>query len=143
MTLSSTDKILLEIDDDLNKLRYNSSVTIEVGKNADMKSYSGKVVTAYDILPSDVSEDRTLVALDENISPDLLTGDLMYRSISEEASDILQIDRRAVKWEDQKAFVYVLDGDMVQKRYVTAVQNSSDNVWILDGLSEGQTLIVE
>jgi hypothetical protein len=32
---------------------------------------------------------------------------------------------------------------MIQKRYVETALSASDAVWILDGLEEGQTLIVD
>ena len=52
------------------------------------------------------------------------------------------LDQRAVQKEDGKYCVRILDGDTVQKRYVAAVKVNTEKMWILDGLSEGQLLIV-
>ena len=57
--------------------------------------------------------------------------------------DVLMVDSRAVEREEGKEFVYILDGDMVKKRFVKTGLNSSSGVWILDGLEADQTLILD
>ncbi len=143
VSLYSTDKFLLQAEDSTNKLRYNANVTIEVGRDENRKTYSGKVIVAPHILPSSVSTDLTLVELDEDVSSDLLKGTIRYRGISEEVYNILQIEKKAIEREAGKEFVYILDGDMVQKRYIKTTLHTVDAAWVLDGLYEGQTLIVD
>ena len=56
---------------------------------------------------------------------------------------MLLVDWRAVDSENGKSYVYVLEDDMVQKRYVAPGLNNREKVWILDGLHEGQTVIAD
>ena len=84
-----------------------------------------------------------MVELDEEVSSDFFKGNIRYRGISEEVCNVLQIEKKAIEREAGKEFVYILDGDMVQKRYIKTAMNTVDIVWVLDGLYEGQTLIVD
>lgn len=143
LSMYSTDKVLFKAEKAADKLRYNMDVTIEVGALNARKSYSGKVVTAPAILPASLSQDLILIELDQEIEANLLKGSILFRGISEEVQDILMVERQAVHREGGKDYVYVLEGDMIQKRYVEIGLNSLEGVWILDGLEEGQTLIVD
>ena len=139
----STDRMLIKADKAADKLRYNMDVVIETGKNETLKSYQGKVIAAPNVLPTSVSQDLVLIELDQDITEEQLTGSIRYRGISEEVQDILMVERKAIQYESGKEYVYVLEGDMIRKRYVETALNSSEGVWILDGLEEGQTLIVD
>lgn len=143
VTMYATDKLMLKADNTSGKLRYNMDVTVTVGNKSNQVSYSGRVVAAPNILPSSVSQDLTLIELDEEVTPEELKGALSYRCATEALQNILVVDRKAVHTEDNKAYVNVLENDMVQKRYVVTVVNSGETIWILDGLSEGQTLILD
>ena len=72
-----------------------------------------------------------------------LEGNLQYQFNVEELQDVLLVDWRAVDSENGKSYVYVLEDDMVQKRYVAPGLNNREKVWILDGLHEGQTVIAD
>ena len=43
----------------------------------------------------------------------------------------------------QGEYVYVLEDGIVKKRYVVTGFSNSSQVWILDGLSAGQTLVLD
>ena len=143
VSLYSTDRMFIKADKAGDKLRYNMDVTIETGKNETLKSFQGKVVAAPNILPTSVSQDLILIELDQEITEEQLTGIPRFRGISEDVQDILMVERGAIQYESGKEYVYVLDGDTVCKRYVVTALSSSEAVWLLDGLEEGQTLIVD
>ncbi len=143
ITIYATDKFLLKADGASGYLRYNTKVTIETGDKDNPKSYSGRVVAASNILPASLSQNLTLIELDADITEEELKGTLKYQCNTEEVRDILVADRDAVSKEAGESYVYVLNGDMVQKRYIVTGENHTDMVWILDGLSEGQILIVD
>jgi len=141
--LYSTDRMLIKANDTSGKLRYNMDVIIEAGRKDDIKSFSGKVIVAPHIMPSSVYQDLTLIELDGNITQEQLNGNIKFRCISEDIQEILLVERNAIQREDGEEFVYILDGDMIQKRYVETTLNTPEGVWILDGLEEGQTLIID
>jgi len=66
-----------------------------------------------------------------------------YTVINEVMDNILIADKSAIHSEDGESFVYVLDGDTIHKRYVIAHRTKADVVWIQDGLSEGDLLIID
>lgn len=139
----STDKVLLRADDNSGKLRYNMDVTIETGSKDDPKFFTGKVIVAPNILPATLTQNLTIVELNEEVTEKDLLGSIKYHCTTEIIQDILVAEKGAVNREDGEYFVYVLNDDMVQKRYVKTGFENSEVVWILDGLSEGQTLIVD
>ena len=143
ITMYSTDKLLLKVENAGDKLRYNMDVIIETGSKKEPVSYMGKVIAAPNILPSSVIEEMALIELDESLTKEQLKANIRYVAVSEMLEDILLIDRKALEKEDNKFYVHILEGDVVQKRYVVPVINNIEVAWILDGLTEGQTLIVD
>ena len=141
--MHSTESFYLVADDASGRLRYNAEVTVEAGKRNDRKTYEGRVVAAPSILPSSVPQGMALVELYGDIPVEALEGNLQYQFNVEELQDVLLVDWRAVDSENGKSYVYVLEDDMVQKRYVAPGLNNREKVWILDGLHEGQTVIAD
>lgn len=143
VSMHSTESFYLVADDASGRLRYNAEVTVEAGKRNDRKTYEGRVVAAPSILPSSVPQGMALVELYGDIPVEALEGNLQYQFNVEELQDVLLVDWRAVDSENGKSYVYVLEDDMVQKRYVAPGLNNREKVWILDGLHEGQTVIAD
>lgn len=141
--MHSTDKMLIAADNLSGKLRYNMDVIIETGRKDDVKSYTGTVIAASHILPFSASQKQALIELAPNISAKQFKGSIKFRSINEDIHNILMVERKAIHREDGEEYVYILEGDVVQKRYVKTTLNSTEGVWILDGLEEGQTLITD
>ena len=143
ITMHATDTLLLQVKNADDMLRYNLPVTIESGVKADLKRYNGRIVTAPNILPMSVSSDLVLVKLDEDITAADLDQYLSYQADCDVLQNVITIPRKAVLREEGKTFVYILEGNNLQKKYITAYFNSSANVWVQNGLSAGQTLVIE
>lgn len=143
VAMHATDKYYLVADDSSGKLRYNMEVTVEAGRRNEKTMYQGRVVAAPAILPSSVRRGMALIELYEDVSPEDLKGSLQFQYNLEELQDVLLVDWKALDSEQGKSFVYVLEDDMVQKRYVVPGMNNREKAWILDGLSEGQTVIAD
>lgn len=143
ITMHATDKVLLKAERSSENLRYNTDVIIRIGNIDSPSIYTGKVIVAPNILPTGVSQDMTLIEVDQEIAEKDLKKVIKYEGTVEALSNVLVVDQRAVQREDGKFYVRILDGDTVQKRYVAAVKVNAEKMWILDGLSEGQLLIVD
>ena len=143
VSMYSTDSYYLVAEDSLGHLRYNMDVTVESGKGSNLKTYQGKVVASPTILPSSVPQGMALIELDGDVPPKELKGTLRYQYNIEELQDVLLVDWSAVDNEQGKSYVYLLEDDMVQKRFVVPGLNNREKTWILDGLSEGQTVIAD
>lgn len=143
ITMHATDKVLLKTERSSENLRYNTNVIIRIGNIDSPSIYTGKVIVAPNILPTGASQDMTLIEVDQEIAEKDLKKVIKYEGTVEALSNVLVVDQRAVQREEGKFYVRILDGDTVQKRYVAAVKVNAEKVWILDGLSEGQLLIVD
>lgn len=143
VTMHATDKVLLKAQSTSENLRYNTDVIIRIGNIDSPSIYTGKVIVAPNILPAGISQDMTLIEVDQEIAEKDLKRIIKYEGTVEALSNVLVVDQRAVQREEGKLFVRILDGDMVRKRYVSAVKVNTEKMWILDGLSEGQRLIVD
>lgn len=143
VAMHGTDRFYFLVDDSAGSLRYNMEVELEVGKRGDRKTYKGRVVAASGILPASASRGIALIEPDGDIPEEELRGSPTYRYRAEELQGVLLADWKAVKSEKGKSYVYVLEGDMMQKRYVVPGLDNRKEAWILDGLSEGQTVIAD
>lgn len=143
ITMHATDRFYLVADDVSGRLRYNMEVTVEAGRRNEPKTYLGKVVATSSILPASVRNGQALIELYEDVTPKELTGSPKYQYHVEELENVLLVDWKAVDTENGKNFVYVLENDMVQKRYIVPGLNNREKAWILDGLEEGQTVIAD
>lgn len=144
ITMHSTDKLLLETTNTANKLRYNMPVTIEVSNRQNVRTFTGKVVTAPNILPLEISQDIMFIELDEAVTEEDLKGTVKYSATLEKVQDALVVNKEAVNAEDGSNYVYILEDNALKKRFVKVYSSThSDTVWILDGLSEGQTVIID
>lgn len=142
INMYSEDTILLA-SDDTGKLRYNMPVTITTGAKNNQQVLEGRVVSAPNILPSTVEQDYVLIQVAPDVSGEVFQRGISYTCELEKLQDVLMVNSRAVEKEDGKSYVYVLEDDMVKKRYVKAGLSSTESTWILDGLSEEQTLILD
>lgn len=143
VTMHATDRFYLAADNGFDALRYNMDVTVEAGKKNERKTYVGKVVAVPSVLPDAISGTRALIELYEEIPTEDLGTSLQYQYNTEELQGILVLERSAVYPDNGKNYVYVLEGDMVQKRYIVPGLNNMNEIWILDGVSAGQTVIAD
>ncbi|MBQ8955072.1 MAG: hypothetical protein IJ048_13260 [Clostridia bacterium] len=140
--VSSQDVMLLAVRD--GRLRYGMAVGIETGANKDKTYLTGRVVAASDCLDGVVS-DYALVEVDPEPS---LEG-LKWRAtkISADAArleDVLMISRKAVTLNGGNYVVTKLTEDGVtQKRFINQGLMTVSDVWVVQGLEEGDVVIID
>ena len=143
ITLYSSDKFFLQADNELlDGLRYNNDVIIETGNKKNRQMYNGRVVSSPNILPIELRQEYVLIAVEEGVSSDIFTDSAsqLYESIS--LQNVMVVDGSAVQKEENKFYVLVLEDGIVRKRYVKVGAKKGKLAWILEGLEEGQTLIL-
>ena len=124
-----------------DEIRCFSNVSIEVQDREEKKTFNGRVICAPNILPHDAQQGQVLIELQEEIGN--AQDDILYYYDKQSISHILLTDRRAAGSDEQGEYVYVLEDCIVKKRYVVTGFSNSSQVWILDGLSAGQTLVLD
>lgn len=143
ISLYSTEQLLLKVSESSEKLRYNMEVTVEAGRKNERQAFRGRVIAAPGILPSQVPMNYALIQPDEGVTAEDLKYSIQYTCVAEEAYDAVLVDRKAVQKENGKNFVYLLEDDIAKKRFVAAGSSNLEQTWILDGLTPGQTLILD
>lgn len=143
VTMQASDYYWVGISDHPDELIYNREVVIEYGSKNDRKTMTGKIVAAPGILPDDVSISYALVEVDETVDPSTIQKGVEYSFVTEEVPSALVVDRKAIEKEDGKSYVYLLEDGVVKKRYVQVGSSNTEVAWILDGLSEGQSVMVD
>lgn len=142
----STDTVLFQVKTGASSLRYNMPVTLEYGKGDSMKSYTGHVVAAGNVMPDGLEQNKTLIKLDQEIdmktASNTLSATAQLKAVTEDVRQILVADKDVLNETNEDAFVYILQDDIVHKRYVTVRENKGDTIWILDGVAAGQDLIL-
>ena len=156
MSMYETDSVILKVNNAEGKLRYNMEVSVEMVNVAKDTSRTGRVVSAPNVLPSGVEQDYAVIALDEEMSMEDygyrggpngrgfgFSLNMEYSADYQKLDDVLVVDKEVLQKDEGKTFVYVLEDGTVHKRFVSVGLSSKNTAWILDGLSEGQELILE
>ena len=142
ITLSSTDVMLLRVDNSSGSFRYNMPVTVTVGSNKKSTDLTGRVVASDHAIDEKDQTGHALILLDpydESIKLRNPKVKASYMLLEEE----LIVPRKAATLENGKYYVTKLVDGMVQKRYVQYAESNTSEVWLLQGVSEGDVLIVD
>ena len=143
ISMYSEDGFCLRVSNAGDKLRYGMEVSIEVGRAGGKKRYTGVVVSAPNILSSSTSQADAYILVNESVASEDFQKSITYYADTEYLENVLIVDKAATSMEDGRVYVNILEDDTVKKRYVTQGLASIDICWILDGLKDGQLLIVE
>ena len=140
--ITNTEVFLISAQD--NRLRYGMDVTIEAGANKNRTTLNGRVVAAPDCLGDAIGE-HALVEVD-------FTGrdeDFAWRNTRVAGriiylENVLLVDRKAVILDGGKYVVTKLTEDGVtQKRFINQGMQTGSDIWVLQGLDEGDVVIVD
>ena len=143
LRMHSPGTVLFRAEGISEKLFYNMPVTVDVGRGNNQRSFAGVVVSAPNILPSSINSDTAYIQLANDISVEEISGSVSYHCSGMELRNVLVLDAKAVHREDGKTYVNILSDGRVEKRFVVIQSNGSDYVWVLDGLQEGQKIILD
>lgn len=144
VSVYSTEFFLLKVSNVGDTIRYNMQIELEAGPKNNRRTYLGRVVSSGNILPRGVEQDYVLIRAEPALAEleRKYIDAVQYSCNAQELQDVLLVDNRAIQDEGKKSFVYVLEDGKLHKRYVTAGFHNPDVTWVLDGLQEGQTLIL-
>lgn len=142
LTICREDIMLLAIENPAGAFRYGAELTIEVGSAKERKQLSGRVVAVDTMAPA---AERKGYALAEIYNPD---GVKLTRMTAEEAmmrvENVLLVPRRTVDMDGGKYYVMLLENGVPQKRLINCVySNTAQDVWVLQGLEDGDEIIVD
>ena len=71
-----------------------------------------------------------------------MTGEITF--VTEQAEEVLYVSRRAITTENGKSYVKIMDENgNIQEKEVTTGFTDGVNVQIIEGLSEGDVVLIE
>ncbi len=120
---------------------YNREVTMKVGRGEKQLTVKGRVVSSPEVMPDGVYLGGVYV----EANPEDLKYGADHASMSVEYTmmkDALIVDKSAVETEEGVAYVLLLDGSKVKKRRIIRGPGTGVEVSVVQGLSEGDVLIL-
>ncbi len=131
-----TDKMLFTVKDMTGVLRYGMKLTLEDGKG---KQYEGIVVsTSSDLLNPGLVQEVAYIRA-EGADP-TQSYNAHYETIR--MDDVLLVTASAVKTDTTGSYVMVLKDGKPSKQYFAAAKTINGQCYILSGLEEGTTVII-
>ena len=127
------------------KFRYGMAVEIEMGPARQRVTTTGRVVAAANVIGG-LETDMVLIEPDDpEIFRDTKTNNIVVRGNAIDLKDVLIIDRKAAVITGGKYQVTILTDDGVtHKRYIVhGMLPLQDGLWVLQGLNEGDTVIID
>lgn len=132
----------IQVSDDKGNLDYNMAVSVQAD-NGGRQTYTGKVVCADTILSEALKTGYAYIRLDDE---DVNLADLKNIVVTvtlQKLEDVLVVDRTAVNTAQGKKYVLVYEDGVIKKRYVTIGLEGKDVIYLLNGVKEGQKVIIE
>jgi len=144
ITMYSTESMLIRVEDLSGDFRYGMDVSIEVGPTKGRTTISGHVVASDSILPDAYARGFAYIQLDPyEDDGSLRLSSPLARGNTEYLENILLIPRKAAVLEEGKYYVTLLVDGRPQKRYINHIMNTSSYSWVVQGLSEGDVVILD
>lgn len=152
VSLYALDSVYLRTDDLGYQLRYGMDVEITVTVQEHTKTLQSRVVSTPNMLPAELRGRYTFLNIDlTNLSEEEFEGfinafsrvNIRYNCTSVAIKDVIVIRSKAIYKGADGDYVYIFEDGIAKKRYVQVGMESDGYAWIIDGLSEGQTLILD
>jgi len=143
VTMYREDGMLLRISNDQLYFRYGMPVTVTMGPKNDQQVFKGKVVAADNVLSENRRLGHAFIQMEpfEGETPRMTR--LTVTGTSEYLNHVMVLPRRAITLDGGKFFVECLINGSLQKRYVNVGLMNMSNAWVLQGLNEGDTIIID
>ena len=136
----------------MGQLSMGQPVELRAGRYNSVMTVPGVVVSADNALPSELRNGKAYIALDIALDPSL-ANQVQLMSVVQNITtvkvnttdmnlqDVLILPRDAVRYDNTKAYVEVINGTGTTLRYVNIGPTDRDNVMILGGLDEGDEVL--
>lgn len=143
ITMYREEGMLLRISNDHLYFRYGMPVSVSIGPKNNPEVFQGRVVAADNILPENRRLGHAFIQLEpfEGEAPRM--SRMTATGTSEYLGDVMIIPRRAITLEGGKNYVECLVDGNLQKRFVNIGLSTMSNVWVLQGLDVGDTIILD
>lgn len=142
LTVDSQDVVLLRIEDAAAKWRYGMIVQVGYGPRNKQKTCLARIISADNVRNPLQQQGYAYAKLLEDVPIEELT----YVTVSAEefrVDNVLVIPRKAHKLSHGQNMVSILSGRSVANRAIRIGLSAPQTSWVLQGLEEGQSLILD
>lgn len=139
--LSSVDVAVNVTEDFIGRIHLHDRVKASI--KAVGRIFEGEIINISPI--TDVRTQNFLVKIRISNSDAIIKGGV-FAEINiavDKATDVLTLPIACIMNEEQKSFVYVVNGDTVKKRYITIGLQNDSVVQVTDGLQEGEMVVAK
>lgn len=142
LTLYAPEHVLLRVSDSNLAFRYGMRATVQGGSRNEPTILEGQVVAASNLLPFELRQQTAFLLVDD------METLVNLRNLTASAEtlvleDVLMVPRSALTMQGGIYYAQILTEDMVQKRYVATSNHRLTDLLILQGLEEGQTVLID
>lgn len=135
---------LLQVDNSNNEFRLGETVSIMHGPARERESMQAVVVADHSLLNPELVNATAWLAIEgvdareaiEAINPKVQSEQQLVK-------DVLLLPRRAVMRQNQDFYVNLSTDSGIVRRYVQVGNWNPDVYWIIDGLEEGDSVVIE
>lgn len=134
--------VLIRCESSVTGWRYGEEVQIKYGPRNNARYTTGHIVKADNILPNARRTGYFYVLPDEPIPADDLIQ-VTVTGLQYDMDDVLTVSKHAVTLYRGKDLVSILNGSSIAKRFVNVSLSNNEVYLVLQGLAEGQSLILD
>lgn len=142
------ENFMVECKNISNRFKVGMDVTIEYGRKNDRKTMPGKVVSAQNLAPSGTEFGAVLVRPTNEIDISGFTpADFMNISVHADTislQNVLLLPKAAISQKDKVHYASIIQPDgSAALRPVLLGMNAADQVWVYQGIEEGQAVSLD
>lgn len=141
LTMHSEDALLIQVTDG-SELKYNMSVSVSAGYGENRKTFTGHVISANNVLDDAYQTGAAYIKLDGEASVDELKNIEVTADVRA-LDHVLLVKEYAVSSQKEERYVSIIDEDRIMKRRVVTGGGNGDMVWVVKGLLEGQSVLIQ
>lgn len=140
--ITDTSQGQIKVNSNSELLRYNMPVKVlQTKKNISM---SGRVITCNSTtLSPSLSSSQTIIEIDGDIAAFDPSEDVTMQFESVSAQDVLLVKKTAVHSDSRGNYVFVLRDGNSCKQYIVSGGTNDKNCWVIQGLEEGDSVIIK
>lgn len=142
LTLQTSDPTLIRLEDPNGVWRYGMECTVEYGPRNNRKNAPARIISADNVLSPTESTGYAYA----QILGEFNEEDATIINVSGEEfrlDNVLLIPKKAASLYQGQNRVSILNGSSTANRYVRTDLSDKTNIWVLQGLDEGQTVILD
>jgi multidrug efflux pump subunit AcrA (membrane-fusion protein) len=137
----SNEHLLLGVKEN-GLLRYNMEVKLTTRRLNEESVFTGRVVSAKNVMPADKWDDLTLIALDDPSKLNSLTGGKVTADFIS-LNNVFIVESKGISKDEDKNYVSLYEDGQISKRYVVIGKANKEFTWVLQGVSKDQSVIIK